>query len=105
MVFIEPEAGEVSLRTNLLALNAAVEAAGAGDAGKGFAVVAEEVRSLAQRSAEAVKNTSELIEQSGENANNGVKISQNVQEIFSEITAGSDKLNSIIIEIVDSSKK
>jgi methyl-accepting chemotaxis protein len=76
---------EIAFQTNLLALNAAVEAARAGEAGKGFAVVAEEVRSLAMRSAEAAKNTEELIEGSVKNAEEGVLLNQDVLKNLEEI--------------------
>jgi methyl-accepting chemotaxis protein len=90
---------EIAFQTNLLALNAAVEAARAGDAGKGFAVVAEEVRSLAQRSAEAAKNTSALIEQSQKNADHGVAVSQEVAGILAQIVEGVGKLSELIGEV------
>ena len=76
---------EIAFQTNLLALNAAVEAARAGDAGKGFAVVAEEVRNLAQRSAEAAKNTSALLDQAQSNADHGVATAGEVSEILGRI--------------------
>ena len=94
---------EIAFQTNLLALNAAVEAARAGEAGKGFAVVAEEVRSLAIRSAEAARDTSQLIEDSVRNSNNGVNISGEVGAFLDEINANVAKTNGVIAEISSSS--
>jgi len=94
---------EIAFQTNLLALNAAVEAARAGEAGKGFAVVAEEVRNLAQRSAEAAKTTANLIEESVRNSEDGVKVTQEVGNILNEIAEGSRKVSDIISEIAAAS--
>nr|MBN2277661.1 hypothetical protein [candidate division Zixibacteria bacterium] len=90
---------EIAFQTNLLALNAAVEAARAGEAGKGFAVVAEEVRNLAQRSAEAAKNTNALIEGAQKNAENGVRVTELLNEILQDISNGSRKVTDLINEV------
>jgi methyl-accepting chemotaxis protein len=76
---------EIAFQTNLLALNAAVEAARAGEAGKGFAVVAEEVRNLAQRSAEAASHTNALLEESATSAGQGVAVAGEVSQVLAEI--------------------
>ncbi len=96
---------EIAFQTNLLALNAAVEAARAGEAGMGFAVVAEEVRNLAQRSAEAAKDTSSLIEESQNNADNGVTVSNEVADILGEISAAATKVSQLINEVTAASEE
>ncbi len=90
---------EIAFQTNLLALNAAVEAARAGEAGKGFAVVAEEVRNLAQRSAEAAKNTQQLIDESQKNAADGVRVTEDVTSALSEIASGAQKVADLLSEV------
>lgn len=90
---------EIAMQTNLLALNAAVEAARAGEAGRGFAVVAEEVRNLAQRSADAAKNTANLIAESQKNAEDGVGASREVNEILEQIADKVKKVDLLIAEV------
>ncbi|XVJ59462.1 MAG: HAMP domain-containing protein [Tepidisphaera sp.] len=90
---------EIAFQTNLLALNAAVEAARAGEAGKGFAVVAEEVRNLAQRSAEAAKNTASMIEESVRRSDNGVQIAGRVGQALEEIAGSTHKVKTLLSEV------
>ena len=90
---------EIAFQTNLLALNAAVEAARAGDAGKGFAVVAEEVRNLAQRSAQAAKDTADRIKKSSALASDGVGVSEEVSRALATVKNNASDAAQLVAEI------
>ncbi len=95
----------IAFQTNLLALNAAVEAARAGSAGEGFAVVAEEVRSLAQRSATAAKNTSDLIEDSMQKAAYGQKKVELVTRAIHHVTEDSANIQALVSAVSSGSEQ
>ena len=96
---------DIAFQTNLLSLNAAVEAARAGEAGAGFAVVAEEVRNLAQRSAKAAQDTTEIIEKNVQLSESGVNVAQKVQEALQEINTQSNELSKLIDQINSASRE
>ncbi len=96
---------EIAQQTNILSLNASVEAARAGEHGKGFAVVAEEVRSLAQRSAQAAKETSQLIEENAKQASRGMTVAESAGTSLREMMENTQKVAAFLMEIQASSQE
>ena len=96
---------EIAFQTNILALNAAVEAARAGEAGMGFAVVADEVRNLAQRSAQAAKETAAKIEGAVGNTTRGVDLSGKVAATLNDIVVKARQVDELAAEVASASRE
>jgi len=94
---------DIAFQTNILALNAAVEAARAGESGAGFAVVANEVRNLAQRSADAAKNTDSLIHDSTGRVNEGCDLARSATEAFVKVREKAASVTQLVSQIADAS--
>ncbi|ATC66130.1 chemotaxis protein [Nibricoccus aquaticus] len=96
---------EIAFQTNILALNAAVEAARAGEAGAGFAVVADEVRALAQRSAQAARETADKIEDSTRKSRRGAEVSEQISTSLSQIATKVREVDDLVAEIANASSE
>jgi len=96
---------EIAFQTNILALNAAVEAARAGEAGLGFAVVADEVRNLAQRCAQAARETSDKIEGAISKSGQGVEITGKIALALNEIVTKARQVDELVTEVAGASRE